>query len=71
MLKTLKSQFTPNMVVLFRPCDEEYPEITRMAEFTKNLLCIDGKATAYICHNYNCKLPTTDVVEMLKLLKQD
>lgn len=71
MLKTLKSQFTPNRVVLFRPCDEEYPEITRMAEFTKNLLCIDGKATAYICHNYNCKLPTTDVVEMLKLLKQD
>jgi len=69
MLKTLKSQFMPNMVVLFSPCDEESPEITRIAEFTKNLLCINGRATAYVCSNYNCKLPTTDVVEMLKLLK--
>ena len=69
MLNALKRQFLPNMVILFRPCDKESPEITRMAEFTKNLLCIDGKATAYVCQDYNCKLPTTDVNEMLKLLK--
>ncbi len=69
MLNALKRQFLPNIVILFRPCDKESPEITRMAEFTKNLLCIDGKATAYVCQDYNCKLPTTDVNEMLKLLK--
>lgn len=69
MLKILKSQFTPNMVVLFRPCDEESPEITHIAEFTKNMLCIDGRAAAYVCSNYNCKLPITDVGEMLRLLK--
>jgi uncharacterized protein YyaL (SSP411 family) len=30
---------------------------------------LDGKATAYICENYACKLPTTDVAVMVELLE--
>ena len=30
---------------------------------------IDGKATAYVCQNYACKAPTTDIKEMLKSLQ--
>ncbi len=69
MLDALRRQFMPNALILFRPCDEETPEITGIAKFTKDLLCMDNRATAYVCSNYNCKLPTTDVGEMIRLLK--
>ncbi len=68
MLNALRRQFMPNMVAIFLPCDKDAAEITGIAKFTKDLLCIDGRATAYVCSNYNCKLPTTDVGKMISLL---
>ena len=47
------------------------PEICRLAPFTSTQSSIDGRATAYVCRNYNCKLPTTDAVEMLSLLEEE
>ncbi|HEV8713991.1 MAG TPA: hypothetical protein VGX03_14335, partial [Candidatus Binatia bacterium] len=58
----------PNKVVLLKPTEQKEPEITRLAQFTKYQSSRDGKATAYVCLNYNCKLPTTDVTKMLELL---
>ncbi len=68
MLEAIGRQFAPNKVVLFRPTEKESPDIIRIAEFTKNQLSLGGKATAYVCLNYVCKLPTTDVNKMLELL---
>ena len=31
----------------------------------------EGKATAYVCSNYKCQHPTTDVNTMLGLLSSD
>jgi uncharacterized protein YyaL (SSP411 family) len=28
-----------------------------------------GKATAYVCENYTCKLPTTDTAKFAELLQ--
>jgi uncharacterized protein YyaL (SSP411 family) len=50
------------------PGEGESPEIAKLAEFTKNQSSIGGKATAYVCLNYNCKLPTTDINKTLELL---
>jgi hypothetical protein len=68
MAKALRTRFLPNKVVLLNPSEQESPGIARLAEFTKNQLSIRGKATAYACQNYNCKLPTTDINRMLELL---
>jgi uncharacterized protein YyaL (SSP411 family) len=68
MLRALGSRFIPNSVVLLRPDGAESSEITRLAEFTRFHSSTDGKATAYVCRNYNCELPTTEVGQMLKLL---
>jgi uncharacterized protein YyaL (SSP411 family) len=68
MVKALRTHFLPNKVVLFNPNGRESPEIARLADFTKNQSSIEGKATAYVCLNYNCKLPTTDINKMLELL---
>jgi uncharacterized protein YyaL (SSP411 family) len=68
MVKALRTRFLPNKVVLLNPTDRESPDIAQLAEFTKNQSSISGKATAYVCLNYNCKLPTTDINKMLELL---
>lgn len=68
MLNAVGRQFVPNKVVLLRPTEKESPDVIRIAEFTKNQSSLGGKATAYVCLNYVCKLPTTDVNKMLELL---
>jgi uncharacterized protein YyaL (SSP411 family) len=68
MVKALRTRFLPNKVVLLNPSERESPKIAQLAEFTKNQSSIGGKATAYVCLNYNCKLPTTDISKMLELL---
>ena len=67
-LKAIRKHFIPNKVLLLRPSEQESPDIVRLAEFTKHLSSINGRATVYVCLNYTCKLPTTDINKMLKLL---
>jgi len=68
MLTALMSQFVPNKVVLLNPSEQESPEIGQLAEFTKYQTSIGNKATAYVCLNYHCKSPATDINKMLELL---
>jgi len=68
MVKALRARFLPTKVVLLNPSEQKSPEIAQLAEFTKNQSSIGGKATAYVCLNYNCKLPTTDINKMLESL---
>jgi len=68
MIQGLRRPFIPNKVVLLRSADQSRQGIERLAEFTKHQTAIDNKATAYVCLNYNCKLPTTDTAKMLELL---
>lgn len=68
MLEALRKHFIPNKVVILKAAKSKSPEIIRIAEFTKYQTSIDGKATAYVCSDYKCKMPTTDVSKMLELL---
>jgi uncharacterized protein YyaL (SSP411 family) len=68
MLKTIWKEFIPNKVVILRPTEEESPEIVKFAKFTQSMKSIKKKATAYICLNYACKIPTTDLRKMLEFL---
>ena len=67
MLKALNGDYTPNKVVLLREPGDD-PDITAIAEFTKGQAQLNSEATAYVCLNYVCKLPTTDADKMLELL---
>jgi hypothetical protein len=50
--------FLPNKVVLLRGSSDESPIPSPLLEGRDQ---IDGKATAYVCENYACKLPVTSV----------
>ena len=70
MIETLQGSFIPNKVVMFRSTEEQDPDIIRLAEYTKDLESIEGKATAYVCRDFRCDLPTTDARQMLTLLNE-
>jgi uncharacterized protein YyaL (SSP411 family) len=69
MISALNNSFTPNKVVLLRPESTKKPAITQYAPFTEPLTKKDNKATAYVCRNYQCELPTTNITKMLELFK--
>jgi uncharacterized protein YyaL (SSP411 family) len=68
MLQSIGSKFLPNKVVIFLPIEIDSTEIKSIAPFTTDQPSIDNKATAYVCVNYNCKLPTKDIETILSLL---
>jgi uncharacterized protein YyaL (SSP411 family) len=68
MLNKLQSKYVPNKVVILRPPGDDSTPINEIAEYTKNQTERDGKATAYVCRNFNCSMPTTDPDKMLELI---
>ncbi|MFC2001151.1 thioredoxin domain-containing protein [Chloroflexota bacterium] len=68
MLDAIRKLFVPNKIVILRPTDQETLDIDDIAPFTRYHSSIDGIATTYVCLNYNCKLPTTDISSLPKLL---
>jgi len=68
MVRAVRRHFIPNKVVLLRTTEKKSPGIERVAEFTKHQPSIDNKATAYVCLNYACKAPTTEIGTMLEML---
>ena len=69
MLEALRSRFIPNKVTVLRPTEIESPRIDELAEYVKYQVSLDGKATAYVCMNFACQQPTTEVDKMLELIK--
>ncbi|MFX1565002.1 MAG: thioredoxin domain-containing protein, partial [Promethearchaeota archaeon] len=69
MVKAVTERFIPNKVVLMLPEGEE-ERIKKLASFTKDYSSINGNATAFVCSNHQCQLPTTDIQQMLSFLKE-
>jgi len=70
MLRAVRTPFVPNKVLILRPTEEPTPEIVSIAEFTKEHVSLNGKATAYVCAGQSCRRPTTKVNELRELLRK-
>ncbi len=68
LLDTIREHYIPNKVVLLKGTQYQSEAISRLAPFTKYHDMVGGKATAHVCIDYNCKLPTSDPEQLLKLL---
>ena len=68
MLRAIHRRFIPNRVLILLSPEPSDSDIKRIIPFTEQMSWIKGKATAYVCHQYTCKLPTTDIDTMLRLL---
>jgi len=67
MTRTLAKHFVPNKVVVLRPPDDDAP-IIDLADYTRYQTAVNGVATAYVCRNYACDAPTTEIATMLESL---
>ncbi len=70
LLKEIRSRFIPNKVILLLNSDTER-RISQLLPFTTTMRMINGKATAYICENYACQLPTSDRAVVAQLLSKN
>jgi len=60
LINALRSKYRPNVVSILKSSEE----ISELVEYSKHHIALNGKATAYVCHNYQCSLPTTSSEEM-------
>jgi len=68
MLESLTSRFIPNVMVVLNPSDKDSTELIQISEVIKNQVSINDKATAYVCFNYSCKDPITNIDALLSLI---
>jgi uncharacterized protein YyaL (SSP411 family) len=60
-LHLVHCNFLPGKILLFVESNGEQELISEKIPFVKGMAPIDGKATAYVCENYVCNIPTNDI----------
>jgi len=66
-MQTLNRAFIPNKVILLKT-NQNQNELAEIAPFTKDYEIEAGKPLIYVCKNYNCNLPTSDIKTALEML---
>ncbi len=64
MLALLKKSYSSSVVSLFKDSAQNSRELTELASYTAELVPVNGKATAYVCKDFRCGLPVTDVDQL-------
>jgi uncharacterized protein YyaL (SSP411 family) len=67
LLNVVNQRYLPNKV-LFVVDGADGRQLANWLPFIQGMHPIDGKATAYVCENYTCKLPTSDPAQVARLL---
>ena len=68
MLRLVHDRFIPNKILLLADGGAGQTRLGEWLPFIKTMDRRDGRATAYICENYACKLPTSDLAVAARLL---
>ena len=68
MLKEIFRRYIPNKVVLLADGAAGQQYLSRNLEVLESIKPIQDRTTAYVCENYTCQLPTTDLAVMRRLL---
>jgi len=71
MVEAVRREFLPDTVLIFRPDNGEAREIEELAPFTRDHGAIDGLPAAYVCENFSCRKPTTEVEKLIAIIRGD
>jgi len=70
LLREVHAHFLPNKILLLADGGEGQGILATHMEFIRGIEPIDGKATAYVCENFICRLPTSEVATLAEILAQ-
>ena len=70
MLRVVNERYLPNKVLILADGSERQKTLAKLSPFIETIRPLDGKATAYVCVNYACQLPTNDLRTLERLLLQ-
>jgi len=69
LLQALNARFLPDRIVLVLDDGHTRHALTGYLPELAAMTAVDGRATAYVCENYACQLPVTDVERFRQLLQ--
>jgi uncharacterized protein YyaL (SSP411 family) len=70
MIKVIHQKFLPNKVLLLRKGGKEGKILSSLSPFIKALSPINQHPKVYVCENYTCRLPITDVSDLKRHLEK-
>ncbi len=68
MLQAIQQRFLPNKVILLKSAEDQ-GILEEIANYTAGMQALDDKATAYVCRDFSCELPTSNILKMLASLQ--
>jgi uncharacterized protein len=68
LLREVNNRYQPNEIVILADGGSGQAYFTQKIEFFKDFHRIEDKATAYVCQNFVCQLPTSDPAVVSRLL---
>ncbi|MBW1851269.1 MAG: thioredoxin domain-containing protein [Deltaproteobacteria bacterium] len=69
MLRTVHRKFLPHNVLLFKRNGPEGKRLTSISPFVEAMTPLNQQATAYVCKQYACQTPITNISELEAILK--
>ena len=69
LIQQIRENYSPNKVVLFKDISDPDP-LVEIASWIKAHSMMDGKPTFYVCENFACKRPTTNIKTVLTYLNE-
>jgi len=69
LLKEVHRHFLPNTIVILADGDEGQKYLGEKNEAIRAMSLVEGKPAAYVCENFTCKAPVTDLKQLGDLLK--
>jgi uncharacterized protein YyaL (SSP411 family) len=70
LVDTVRSQYLPNAAILVVAPGDAGTGIRELAPFVQSYEMVDGRAAAYVCRDFQCKLPTTDPAKLAEMLEE-
>ncbi|OGL43075.1 MAG: thioredoxin [Candidatus Schekmanbacteria bacterium GWA2_38_11] len=70
ILKSIFSKFLPNKTIAFLDPINPDPEPLKFLPLLEGKKMVNGKPTVYICENFTCNAPITDMGELEKVLER-
>src|SRR5258707_672055 len=69
LLKEVHRHFLPNTIVILADANEGQTYLGERNEAVRAMSLVEGKPAAYVCENFTCKAPVTDLKQLSDLLK--